>query len=186
MIQRVYCLNCAIENKLENNPRVLVMSTDSREKLTWCRDCDKKIGNSSELNELGGIYHIARHKINDSIYKRSKSSSIEELHMRLMQNKLNGNSLDCLINIIRQKYYSDSYVEKSFYKLVSKDDYYSTQKNMVNELVDISHANWSCEPRKWSSIPKEYIADIIVDSMCGPIIDQNESLTAHFDPQKTA
>lgn len=138
---KILCITCSFGHNLENNPNIMVMSIMPKKFISTCSDCEKKVGHSKKLDELRGIYHLARHKTNKKITESfGKSLSLGDKFYRLSKNKLNGDSLNCFIEVIRCQRYSDKYLKEWFSKLLEGKDYeLFNKKELIEELIYISN-----------------------------------------------
>ena len=134
----IYCLSCAFRNNLENNPDVMVKSKESENKISVCFDCDKRVGHSKSLNSLVGVYHITRHEANGLLHRSLRNGenlSLEYVFNQLRKSRLNGDTLNCFLEAVSWRSYSDRYIRKWFHKLVNQDDYEPAYENKYGKVL---------------------------------------------------
>jgi hypothetical protein len=135
-----FCIECAFRLNVENNPGVIVMSRNGLKPVTMCYGCYEWIGHSKALNKLIGVYHEDRHAKSKIPHP---DASIRSRFNLCMQNKFNGDTLDCFKIAIKNKKYSEEMVREYFNELVSDEDmemYKNDKKKLINELMDITGA----------------------------------------------
>lgn len=134
------CIQCAFRLHAENNPGVIVMARNSLKPIAACYGCNEGVGHSKELNKLIGVYHEERHAKSKVPHP---DASIRSRFNLCMQNKFNGDTLDCFRIAIKNKKYSEGIVKEYFNELVSDEDiemYKNDEKKLINELMEITEA----------------------------------------------